>query len=104
MAVQDRTARETGTSAGHRRGSGIFGRRPPHPDAAFASGAAGRLDRTNSRTGRMAPDSQTPSVSSGAVLRRREHLENAVDTFALGSRDVLFPTGGVEYVAEPVLI
>src|ERR1700693_4665859 len=104
MAVQDRAGRETGTGAGRRRGSGSFGRRKSHPDAAFASGSGGRLDQPDARTRRVALDSHTPSVSSGAVLCRREHLENAVDASALGSRDVLFRTGGIEYIAAPVPI
>jgi len=39
------TKRETGIGYGCRRGSGNCGRRPWNPDAAFARGAAGRLDR-----------------------------------------------------------
>ena len=37
--------KQTGIGYGCRRGSGNCGRRPWNPDAAFASGAAGRLDR-----------------------------------------------------------
>src|SRR5580658_4891783 len=104
MALQNHTARETRTGAGRRRGSGICGRRPSHPGGAFSSSATVRLDRPNAGRGRVVPDCQTAKVSAGAVLCRKEHLESAVDASALGSRDVLFPTGGVEYVAEPVSI
>src|ERR1700677_3465965 len=103
MAVQDRSRRETGIYCGCRRGSGIFERRPPHPGAAFSGGAAGRLDRPDPGIRRMAPNSHSPAVSSGAILFREELLETAVDAAAWGSRDVLFPTGGVERVAEPDL-
>jgi hypothetical protein len=99
MAVQNRASPETGSGAGadvvpsSRRGATVASR------CSFRQRRGKPVGRAHARSGRMAPDSQTPSVSSAAVLRRREFLENAVDASALGSRDAL-PTGGVECVPE----
>jgi len=104
MAQQNRSARETGTGTGRRRGSGIGRRGRPDPVGAFASSAAGRLDRPDAGRGRVVSGNQTASVFAESILCRTQHLESAVDASALGSRDVLFAAGGVEYVVELVSI